>query len=294
MKIKTLCGSIFFLLFSTAVFAAQPAEWASGIQMTPAQPQEGDRVSFQMTARATENIDHFEVVGVLDQQQVFKRKYAVKATGNRTIRFSWKATNGDHLISFRIIPAGTTTKKDARQITALRKSKDPLQIGKKFTVAAQPAHLSPPPTSQQVQPIQIQQPVCEGRPLPDLVVKSLRVSGSSQPGTAHSISVHVDNQGQCDSGPFSVRLDVTIQVPNENIFQTKEIGKKYLPSLPPCRESSCEESQAVALFDYTLLNNNFAQYDFTAEVDGEDRVEEFNERNNVMERTGTIRVLPDN
>lgn len=291
MKIKIMCVLIVFMCISSvAAFEVQPLEWASGIMITPQNPKPGDPVTFQVSIKATKDVGELRIVGILDTKEVFNKTYSIKAGKDRKIRYQWQAQTGEHVISFRIIPPGETPNEKVHTKLAPGKTENPMLIMKKFSVAGSQNTITPTLIPQKVKLADIHQPVCDGRPLPDLVANRLTVSGTGKQGTEHSIGVTVVNRGQCDSGPFSLRLEVYIQVPSENISQTKEIGRKSVHSLSPCRDSVCQDSTKTIFFQYTLLNKNFSYYDFTVEVDPGNDVEEFNEKNNDIQRSGSIKV----
>ena len=296
MRRKILCFiSLVVCLFPLTVFA-QTVQWDSQIEMTPQSPKADDNVIFQVSVKASQDEKDLKIVGVLDNKEVFSRTFSeLKAGKSRSIRFRWTAQAGDHTIYFKIITSTQLkTSKISSKITSSRKTRDPLQVSKTFSVTGSEIGLpqagSFSMTAQESTLISVKQPVCEGRPLPDLEVEGLTVYGSGQPGQEHEIAVTVANTGQCDSGVFAVRLEVLIQVPAKDIYETKEVGIKPVKSLKTCSTASCTDTSETVYFKYTILNENNAYYDFTVEVDPYGDVEEFNEKNNKRERDGEIRV----
>ena len=134
------------------------------------------------------------------------------------------------------------------------------------------------------------QPVCEGRPLPYIAPYDLTVHGVAKPGATIRLSPVFETRGQCDTGFFSIRMEVYVQIPDENFYEVIEIGEKLVGSLKPCREKSCNGSRHMTTFEYKLLNKDYVYYEFSAFGDSTWDVEEFNEKNNVWKRKTALTV----
>ena len=132
-----------------------------------------------------------------------------------------------------------------------------------------------------VQQVKFEQPVCEGRPLPDIVATGISFFGIARPGEELRIQTGFANRGQCATGPFTVSLEVYVQIQSENYYQRLEVGKVTLHSLAPCREKNCGDGASKGItFKYQLLDKDYVYYDFTVVADYDNQVEEFIEDNN--------------
>lgn len=287
-------------LFPSTPHAAQ-ASWDSEITLRPQAPKAGEPTTFMVVVKAgREGARNLVITGGIDGDRRFNYRIdELRPDRSKRLRFSWRATAGRHSVQFNIQPQSM-------------KQRGPLKISHNFLVTggAATAHSAPgtpamprmePQPQRRLQPQLgmtlapqqaelMHQPTCDGTPLPDLVITNVSVSGNGYPGAPHSINVTVQNRGQCDSGIFSVRVEVLEQVPATGIYQTREVGHKGFPSLKPCRSEHYSEAEHSASFDYTLRPDYHAYYDFSVEVDDTHSVEEFNEDNNALSRIESIEV----
>lgn len=290
----------FFLLCSLALHAGD-IEWSSGVALQPKTPKIGDTVSFVLTVRAgPQGAKDILVTGGIDGSDTFRQQIAeMRPNSARRLRFSWPAaTAGEHAAQFQIVPGSRHVKAPAP--LSLRFSvagqgvavpQQPLRrpvVRERVATPAVAPQISTTVSPQQATLQGLKQPTCSDAPLPDLVISNVSLSGNGYPGTEHSLGVTVQNSGQCASGIFSVRVEVLEQVPARNIHRTREVDTKGYRSIEPCRSSICDS--ATMYFNYTLLPDYYAYYDFNILVDWNNGVQEFNEDNNSRERTEGLEV----
>jgi hypothetical protein len=133
-----------------------------------------------------------------------------------------------------------------------------------------------------VKPDQLpEQPVCTVTALPDIMVKKIEIQGPGGPlraGQKCSVSVHLQNIGQCETGVFLVELRARVQLPSSRKDDTQTVGVKKVYSIAPRKTGS--PGTSTISFSYTLGNYAWAQYNFTAVADATKHITEFDEANN--------------
>ena len=297
MKGKFFSLFLVLICLTPALAHAGDLEWAAGMRVVPESPSEGEVTHFEATVEAgpRDAVD-FRVVGGVDGKELFTEKFPLlKAGQRRVLRFEWKAVAGRHTAYCRIVPSGAapySARKAKLKAASGGRTKDPTRIEKRIIVKDAPSRIEAVTTlSPEAARMELpKQPECEGRPLPDIDVESISVSGSGMPGSTHDVNISIVNRGQCDTGPFTVSLEVLVQVPSRDIYETNTVGVKGVPSLKPCVTRSCHEASYSVSFSYKVRNDSPAHYEFSVEADGGDDVEEFNEKNNEIERGCQIDV----
>lgn len=125
---------------------------------------------------------------------------------------------------------------------------------------------------------------CAGAPaLPDIVLARLYVNKPPKPvpGATYTVSALLENRGQCETGAFTVQISVYVQVPGRPDVD-KMILTKTIPSMQPTKDR--EPAYISVAVDYTLGAESTATYNFYASADPENRIHEFIENNNTVER----------
>ncbi len=132
--------------------------------------------------------------------------------------------------------------------------------------------------------------------MPDIVLVRVSVSGGPSskwaPGQTYDITATLENRGQCETGPFRVQISVYAQDMAINKVEERVILNKLVQSIQPTRDKNPTYTYVTAA--YTLGPNYSSSYDFYAAVDPDNKVNEFIENNNVIERGQgvTIDVVP--
>jgi len=292
MRSNIFFFNLIWILFTPAFLYAGNLHWASSVQFSPEKAKPGDTITFQALIKADKlDENDFTVVAGIDNKVKFKRAVKVlKAGKTRYIRFRWEALAGDHSVYFKIIPKGKLPIKKSDLALSKdglsKKSKDPFLVAKRFKVES--LTLTPMINPTPLSPVKIEQPVCDGRPLPDIVPIYMNISGNARPNTDHWVNVTFENRGQCATGPFSAKMDVYVQIPSENFYEIFEVGKVHLGSMAPCWKKTCSDSTQSAGFKFKTLNKPYVYYEFSVYADYNNAVEEFNEKNNDWERKETM------
>ena len=295
-----LTRSRFFLLFALLLipFAAfaQDVRWASEVEMRPRTPKAGEKVSFLLTVKATGRhaARDFAVVGSIDGKRLFRQEIAqLEPRQSRRLRFTWTAAGGKHEAFFQIVAqrrARISAPKPLRYSFSIQAAAPaqmaPAQAAPKAGALARRVSPSKPSVATTISPqhmtaTALQQPTCEGAPLPDLMINNIQIYGPGRHGEEHEVSVNVVNKGQCDSGPFAIHVKMRVQA--QGVDKMVEIGNKGVGSLEPCRSAGCAEASHSESFSFTPQYNH-ALYSITVEVDSTDSVNEFNEKNNEINR----------
>jgi len=133
----------------------------------------------------------------------------------------------------------------------------------------------------------IVQTKCVNAPaMPDIVLVKVVISGGPSskwaPGHACQITAILENRGQCETGPFKVQISVYAQDMTVNKVEDKVIQTKLVQSMQPTRDKEPSYTRVTA--DYTLGPNYISTYDFYASADPENKVNEFIENNNAIEK----------
>jgi subtilase family serine protease len=284
---KSLWVTFLFMLLCSSRLFAQTIDWqpGAGIKVNPKNPQAGETVNFTVTLNSgASHARGYMVVGAVDGKPVFRARVPLlQAHQSHDMSFRWKAIPGRHEVAFRIVgsrTARTSAKPISRTLTVTTESRAARPTASRQQVPAQR-----PVTAQattRVRPTELtaaglQQPVCEGAPLPDLAISGINVSGSGRAGESHSVSVTVVNRGQCASGPFSVTASMQVQA--DNVGENIALGSKSQLSLNPCTSAYCNEASRSVSFAF-LPAYNHALYRLEVEADSQNSINEFNEKNN--------------
>ena len=122
--------------------------------------------------------------------------------------------------------------------------------------------------------------------MPDIVLVGVAISGGPLskpvPGATFQVTATIENRGQCETGPFKVQISVYAQDMTANKVEDKVILTKEVQSMQPTRDRNPAYINVTA--DYTLGPNDRSTYDFYASADPDNRVSEFIENNNAVER----------
>lgn len=122
--------------------------------------------------------------------------------------------------------------------------------------------------------------------MPDIVLVKVVVSGGPiskpAPGQTYQITAVLENRGQCETGSFKVQISVYAQDMTANKAEDKVILTRLVQSMQPTRDREPSYTRVTA--DYTLGPNRKSTYDFYASADPENKVNEFIENNNAIEK----------
>jgi hypothetical protein len=122
--------------------------------------------------------------------------------------------------------------------------------------------------------------------MPDIVLVGVAISGGPvskpAPGATFQVTATIENRGQCETGPFKVQISVYAQDMTANKVEDKVVLTKMVQSMQPTRDKNPAYIYVTA--DYTLGPNFASTYDFYASADPENKVNEFIENNNALER----------
>jgi hypothetical protein len=122
--------------------------------------------------------------------------------------------------------------------------------------------------------------------MPDIVLVKVAVSGGPSskpaPGQTYQVTATLENRGQCETGPFKVQISVYAQDIGANKAEEKVILTRLVQSMQPTRDK--EPSYVRVTADYTLGPNCPSSYDFYASADPDNKVSEFIENNNAIEK----------
>jgi hypothetical protein len=285
---KSLWVTFLFMLLCSSRLFAQTIDWqpGAGIKVSPETPQAGETVSFTVTVNSgTSHARGYMVVGAVDGKPAFRARVPLlQAHQSHDMSFRWKATPGRHEVAFRIMgsrTARTDSKPISRTLTvatvsratraaASRKVPEKKIVPVQATTRVRPSELTASG---------LQQPVCEGAPLPDLAISEVNIDGPERAGESHTVNVTVVNRGQCASGPFNISASVRVQA--SDVARVDALENKNSLSLQPCRSAGCNEAEESFKFQY-VPQYNHALYRFSLQVDPGNVVNEFNEKNNVL------------
>ena len=265
---------VFLLVFTLSInLQAQRSTTFTDIKTNPSEVRVGDKVSVKSSIflDRTQKNDVL-VLGSIDGKEVFKR--SIRVSPKRTnvlLEFSWTPQKfGKHVISLKAV--NPTTKQP------ILLSGKPLEILKEINVLVRFVPL----VNQEVQVLDIPQPVCEGTPLPDIVAIAPGEGSYEPPGAMKTVFIGIKNTGQCETGPFNVRVKVRKQIGNEEIESDWKIFN--LPSLPPDRGHG--EGATSIEYTFRLDERDNVVYDFNIEADYDHNVNEWLENNNDLFRVG--------
>jgi hypothetical protein len=138
--------------------------------------------------------------------------------------------------------------------------------------------------------------LCTTPGIPDIVLVGL--SGhipKGKPGETYEVSVFIENRGQCETGNFRLQVSVLAQ---ENInaqnskTETRVIFDKFMPSLQPSRDDFSSYTKISVPF--TTGPYWASSYDFSVVVDPDNKIKEFRENNNLIDRGMVINVSAPN
>ncbi len=288
--------SIMLFLIISMGLSAQNLRWEAPVKILPENGMAGQKITFSaelIPVSATEVHNIIIRAGIDEEELITQPMQVIRPNQTQKIFFMWTATEGEHTVFFKAI-----SNKTALANLKIRRSTNPdLQKaeGQPIVKIEKTFSINPPIVSGVRPKIMISkpaadysQPVCEGRPLPDLVVADISISGSGRPGDMHYISADIENRGQCGSGPFKVKLQVIEHLPNRPESEKIEIGTENLTSLPPRDDRNMSEASTTAHFQYTVKTLVPADYEFIIVVDPTNAVEEFREENNEAREQITI------
>ena len=127
---------------------------------------------------------------------------------------------------------------------------------------------------------------CTATAMPDIVLVKVAVSGGQTgkwaPGQTCQVTAVLENRGQCETGSFKVQISVYAQDMTANKVEDKVILTRQVPSMQPTRDKEPSYTRVTA--DYTLGPDYKSTYDFYASADPENKVNEFIENNNAIEK----------
>ena len=122
--------------------------------------------------------------------------------------------------------------------------------------------------------------------MPDIVLNKLEVSNGASltkpaPGQTYEITALLENRGQCETGSFKVQISVHVFEQDKGA-EDHVILDKLIQSMQPARDKNPEYTRVSVT--YTLGPNYNTGYEFYATADPDNRVKEFIENNNGIER----------
>lgn len=135
--------------------------------------------------------------------------------------------------------------------------------------------------------------------LPDIFLEKVFVDGSlpsqgAKPNQNFSIAAILKNQGQCETGPFMVRICVDISDTEAGTSETRILGDLPVQSIQPQRGRKDDYVRVNIVFQ-TPGNIYSGYYRFYAVADPDNKVPEFDEDDNstqhlYVEQESTINV----
>jgi hypothetical protein len=128
--------------------------------------------------------------------------------------------------------------------------------------------------------------------MPDIILNKLEVSNGASltkpvPGQTYEITALIENRGQCETGSFKVQIIVHVFVQDKGA-EDHVILDKLVQSIQPARDKNPEYTRVSVT--YTLGPNYNTGYEFYATADPDNRVTEFIENNNGIERGNGINL----
>lgn len=127
---------------------------------------------------------------------------------------------------------------------------------------------------------------CNNKPLPDIVLTGVEVSNVSSwtSGAVMTVNISLRNAGQCKTGNFNIRVKRFV----DRGSNTNEHDWKYfrVQPLEPFNGRNSNNSDAIIKYEFVTHPANNVQYRFSVDADPENRVNEFIENNNSLDRVG--------
>ncbi len=161
-----------------------------------------------------------------------------------------------------------------------------------LAAAGRQARVSPQAIKTKQAPQANLQTNCNVPAVPDIVLVKMGVAagpdGKFAPGKTYGITAILENRGQCETGPFRVRISVYAQDTVAGGAEDRVILDQLVQSIQPTRDKS--PAYTYVTVNYTLGPNYSSTYDFMAAADPQDRVKEFIENNNALDRGSGITI----
>jgi len=133
---------------------------------------------------------------------------------------------------------------------------------------------------------------CNVPAVSDIVLVKIAITSGSDskfaPGKTYGITAVLENRGQCETGPFRVRISVYAQDTVVGSAEERVILDRLVQSIQPTRDKT--PAYTYVTVNYTLGPNYSSTYDFMAVADPQDRVKEFIENNNAIDRGWGITI----
>jgi hypothetical protein len=279
MKTNIFISFILLLILGTAsAQAAVNPRWERTISHSPVLIRAGQYVTFYATVEALQGpVRYLEITGGVDNVQVLNKTITkLERNEKMVVSFRWKSTVGNHTAYLQIDPQNRIgdINRDDNLIQLPFKVAELDKAASKMGAAKKPRKS----TQAKIGP-------AAGAALPDITIIGMNVYNPDNPsaksdefreGDPITVEVTVKNIGQRPTGPFWVQLAVKAHEAHapkpkftyeEQSTKSLEPGKirKILFNL------GHQHSPAQAIF-----------YEFTATVDYNERVGEFDEDNNSM------------